>query len=151
MGAEEFRANLLEFVRRAHDECGAEMILQTGCAVAGGRAGGRGRYPAFMDIVREVAGQTASVLADHHADWEATLRRNPAAYESWMSNRFHPGPLRHWVLASRLIRELRLGELDPKTAPRGASRTGPRGSGVRRSWIHGGGTGVKTSRRDAGR
>lgn len=98
--------------------------MQTCCAIHPQEAPGRTAYPAFMEVVRRVAAGEETVLIDHHRQWEPVRVSDPARFDTWMANPFHPNALGHWVFAERILADLELGPLKHCAAPAGPAATG---------------------------
>jgi len=112
MKVEEFEANLEDFCRRAQDEVGAVVVLQTSPPIVKGMGPNRERsYPAFMDAIRSVARSRALTLVDHEAFW----RQNAERHTFWMSDAIHPGLYGHLALARCLFEALEIFDLSSNT------------------------------------
>ena len=121
MSPQRFEHNLIEILRQIKNQTKAEAIIQTCCAVDPADCPERRRYPDLMETCRRVAEDMEVALIDHHAAWEVVRKTDEAAFRSWMSNRFHPNALGHWVLADRMLHALELGSLEHASPPRGAA------------------------------
>ena len=104
-GREPFRQRqieLVEMVRKAK----AIPVLNTPNTVIVANSPGRGDLPAYMQITREVAAATNSILVDHYAHWEK-VRPDRAGMERWLEDAsIHPGVYGHREMAKLLFREL---------------------------------------------
>ncbi len=112
MPIEEFGENLDGIIKRVRAGSKAHVLLQTCCAIDPAPNPERLPYPKFMEVVRRKAEQHRTALIDHHAQWEKVRLQNPKLFQSWMSDRIHPGALGHWVFAERILTDLGLGPLE---------------------------------------
>ena len=106
-----FEANLKEICTRVRDNCGAEIILQTCCAINPEEDPKRARYPQYMDILRSVAAELDAGLIDHQKHWEEVRLSDEMRWRSWLENPNHPNAMGHWVFAERILTDLGLGTL----------------------------------------
>lgn len=98
----EFRGNLDRLVSGI-EELGATPVLQTTCPILPGQAPERTPYfPAYMDVIRDLAGTRGLPLVDHERFWQA---RAPSHFY-WMSNAFHPNEYGHRAFALCLYQAL---------------------------------------------
>ena len=107
-----FEANVKTICSRARDECGAEILLHTCCAIKPEETPQRTRYPQYMDVVRQVAADLDAGLIDHEKYWKDVLLSDEPTWRSWLDNPFHPNAMGHWVFAELILKELGLGSLE---------------------------------------
>ncbi len=66
-------------------------------------------FPAYMQIVREVAAAGGYTLIDHQARWEKLKKNEPALYRSLMRDPKHLNPLGNMVLGLDVLRAFGAG------------------------------------------
>lgn len=105
----EYEENLLLLVQRIED-LSALPILQTTTPVVSGQAPDREpHFPAYMDIVRDIAARRHLPLIDHAAHW---LNQKPFPI-GWMSDAFHPNAEGHEAMYDLLWRSVAPGQAAP--------------------------------------
>ncbi len=95
MEEQEFRANLVELVRRVRSLPQALPILQTYYSFDLERIqpAHAARFTRDMEVVREVAAATGTALVDNLARWEVLRVQEPHAFRALMRDTMHVNPL----------------------------------------------------------
>lgn len=106
VASDEFRGNLLVLVERMRQRSDAIAVFQTYYSpdVEALEQQHAADFLVLMDVVREVAGDTGSVLIDHLARWEPLRQTRPDEYSQLMQDAFHVNALGNMVLGLDLIR-----------------------------------------------
>ena len=107
LSATEFENNLLEIEQR-FDTLGTVVIFQTYYSAREDmiEADHFARFHEFMQIVRDTAKKTGSVVIDHLARWEPLRRSDPTLYHSLMADGMHVNRLGNLILGLDLARYL---------------------------------------------
>lgn len=105
----QFRKDLTEMVDRIEAIPQCVAVLQTYYSFdierMTGEEGGRARlFPAYMQIVRTVAGDKGVVLIDQLSRWERLRTSDPATYRACMRDLLHLSPLGHQVFGLAVLR-----------------------------------------------
>ncbi|MDF1512810.1 MAG: GDSL-type esterase/lipase family protein [Anaerolineae bacterium] len=105
IAAPEYRANLRRLTGMVRD-LDAVPILQTYYAADIPNLGQRhgSQFLHYMDIVRETAVETGTVLVDHHRRWEPLRLTRPDLYRALMLDALHVNPLGNMLMGLDLIR-----------------------------------------------
>ena len=106
---EQYRANLLELHRRI-TAYGGEVIFQTyyACRKELLAPGMAERMDRNMQIVREVAAETGSLLQDHYRRWNRLRDRFPAVYALLMKDAMHVNADGNAIMGADLLRSFGL-------------------------------------------
>ncbi|MDA0840571.1 MAG: SGNH/GDSL hydrolase family protein [Planctomycetota bacterium] len=98
---EKFESNLGQLVERIEAFNGT-VVMQTTCPILPKTSPDREPHlPAYMEVIRRVAGERNLPLIDHTAHWEA----HPDKFYYWMSNPFHPNEYGHRAFANLIFKE----------------------------------------------
>ena len=108
-GLEGFRGRLTELVQRIRGD-GAIPVLQTYNTMqlvpdTPMYVQRYEEFPAYCQVIREVAETEGTILADHRRHWEEKAQ-DPAVLDSWLGEPLHPGALGHWEMAMVLLKAL---------------------------------------------
>ena len=105
---DEFSANL-DRLCDLIGEFGGLPVLQTTCPILPGTAPERQpHFPAYMEVIRDVARNRKLPLVDHERHWEA----NKEKHYYWMSNAFHPNAEGHRAFARFMFESLDIFDAD---------------------------------------
>lgn len=101
----EFTANLRELQRR-FGELGSQVVFQTYYAPDLANPDDLANFGAYMQLVRETAQATQSLLVDHLVRWEAFRRAHYEQYRELLHDAFHVNARGNAVLGLDLARQL---------------------------------------------
>ena len=105
LGEEEFVGNLRELRNRFH-HMGCAVVFQTYYAPDPARNEDLSGFYAYMDIVRNIAAESAAGLVDHLRRWELFRKAFPDRYLPLMEDGFHLNCRGNMILGLDLSRSL---------------------------------------------
>ena len=100
-GRAAFRTNLVEFLQLVR-KSGAIPILNTPNPMLAPEVR-RQDLPAYVQIIREVAGQEKVILVDHYDHWQK-VKPNSRELSAWMNDNIHPNYMGHREFANEIFR-----------------------------------------------
>ena len=121
-GLEKFRERLTELTRRLR-QGGAIPILQTYNTMQllqdatsiyyEGYVKRYNEFPAYNNVIREVAAAEDTILVDHRKFWEENAA-TPEVLDRWLAEPLHPGPYGHLQMAILILKVLGIYSPDSK-------------------------------------
>ena len=121
-GPEQFRGRLAELTRRIRQD-GAIPILQTYNTMQRVEDPSSiyyqdylkryNEFPAYNNVIREVAAAEDTLLVDHRKFWEEHAAA-PEVLARWLAEPLHPGPYGHLQMAILILKELGIYSSDSK-------------------------------------
>ena len=121
-GPEQFRERLTELTRRIRQD-GAIPILQTyntmqlvqdpSSPYLQGYVKRYNEFPAYNNVIREVAASEDTILVDHRKFWEENAAE-PETLARWLAEPLHPGPYGHLQMAILSLKQLGIYSPDSK-------------------------------------
>jgi lysophospholipase L1-like esterase len=104
----EFRRNLGEIIARTRALADCTPMLQTMYSIAPDLMADEQerarRFPEYMAVVIEAAGEEGVILIDHFTRWERLRLREPAAHRRLMRDGMHVNPLGNMVMGVDALR-----------------------------------------------
>jgi len=121
ISAAAFGDNLKQIVQRVRQSCQADVVLQTPNTIHPELHPEREAFGEFMDVIRQVAEESKTVLIDHQRGWEQVRTDHRETFDGWMADRGHPNAAGHWKLAETILHDLSLGAITEFAPPKGAN------------------------------
>ncbi len=103
---EKFKLNMLELVDKIRSN-GAVPILQTPNITIEEKAIGRERLKYYVQVIREVSKERATILVDHWAYWTEMASVTPNVVNAqWLMDELHPNGRGHDEMARLIFKQL---------------------------------------------